>query len=154
MVTHIFQEFFRVDAVCFDFSEGFALGDSSFDCFIVCHGAISLLSETKPYENRCGSYQKDLPVHVTVLGARKLLFTWEILASDIYLGRVRFTPEERSGFQFPEWNNLFDGGVVVDLAWHGFSPSDFDELNMGSGFSVSRGRTKKSEGEFFFIYRV
>jgi hypothetical protein len=56
---------------------------------------------------------------VAVIGARKFLFAWEILASDIYLGCVRFTPEECPSFQVPERYNLFDGGVVVDLAWHG-----------------------------------
>jgi hypothetical protein len=137
MISHIFQELFRVNPVRFDFGEGFAFGDSGFDCFVVCHGSLSLLSETKPYENRGGSYQKRLSVCVTVTGARKLLFTGEILAPDIYLGRVGLetgikiaaapdsdTPEERPGFQSPERHNLFDGVIVVDLAWHGFSPGE------------------------------
>jgi hypothetical protein len=46
--------------------------------------------------------------------------------------------------------HIFQEFFRVDAVCFDFS----DELNMGAGFSVSRGRTKKSEGEFFFIYRV
>ena len=78
--------------------------------------------------NRGGSSQKYLPVHVTVIGARKYLFAWEILASDIYFGRVGFAPEKCPSFQFPERYNLFEGGVVVDLAWHDLSLVWFTDM--------------------------
>ena len=87
-----------------------------------------LFSETKPYENRRGPLQKHLPVYVTVINARKNLFAWEILASDIYFGRVGFTPEECARFQIPERYNLFEGGVVVDLAWHDLSLVWFTDM--------------------------